>query len=154
MLWAKAGVFSAVTFAVMTVSALIGFWAGGDILAGEHLDLSLPDPVMLRAVLGAGLYLAVTGLIGVALGALLRSTAGAIASLVGLLMLLPLLGSLLGSWFTEHVAPYLPGNAGSVIMTRHQAAGTLHPWTGFAVMCLWAAAALAAAAWTLARRDA
>jgi ABC-type transport system involved in multi-copper enzyme maturation permease subunit len=154
VLWAKAAVFSAVTFVTMTVSALIGFWAGGDILAGKHLDLSLADPAMLRAVLGAGLYLAVIGLIGVALGALLRSTAGAIASLVGILMLLPLLGSLLGSGFKDHIAPYLPNNAGSAIMTTRAAADTLSPWAGFAVMCLWGAIALAAAAYTLIRRDA
>ena len=154
VLWAKAAVSSAATFATMAVSALIGFLAGGEILAGKHLDLSLTDPAMVRAVLGAGLYLAVIGLIGVALGALLRSTAGAIATLVGILMLLPLLGTLLGGGFKDHIAPYLPNNAGSAIMATRQAADTLSPWAGFAVMCAWAAAALAAAAYTLVRRDA
>lgn len=154
VLWAKAALFAAVTFVTMTVSALVGFLAGGSVLAGKHLDLSLSDPAMLRAVIGAGLYLAVIGLLGVALGFLLRSTAGAISSLVGILMLLPLLGTLAGDWFKDHIAPYLPNNAGAAIMTTHHAANTLHPWTGFLVMCLWAAAALTAAAYGLARRDA
>jgi ABC-2 type transport system permease protein len=69
-------------------------------------------------------------------------------------MLLPLLGSLLGTSFKDHVAPYLPNNAGSAIMATHQVANVLHPWTGFAVMCAWAAAALAGAAYSLVRRDA
>ncbi len=154
VLWAKTSLFAAVTFVTMTAAALIGFLAGGSVLAGKHLPLSLSDPAMLRAVLGAGLYLAVIGLLGVALGFLLRSTAGAIASLVGILTLLPLLGTLLGSWFKDHIAPYLANNAGSAIMTTHQAANTLHPWTGFTVMCLWAALALAGACYGLARRDA
>jgi hypothetical protein len=154
VLSAKAALFAIATFATMAAAAVIGFLSGGAVLAGKHLPLSLLDPAMLRAVLGAGLYLAVIGLIGVALGFLLRSAAGAIASLVGILMLLPLLSSLLGSWFSDHIAPYLPNNAGSAIMTTHQAAHTLHPWTGFLVMCIWAGAALAAAAYGLVRRDA
>ncbi len=154
VLWAKAGLFAAVTFVTMTAASLITFFVGADVLAGKHLDLSLSDPSMLRAVLGAGLYLAVIGLVGVALGFLLRSTAGAIASLVGILMLLPLLGTLAGSWFKDHIAPYLPNNAGSAIMTTHQQANTLHPLAGLLVMCAWAALALAAAAYGLLRRDA
>lgn len=154
VLWAKAAVFAAVTFATGTISALIGFGVGGDILSGKHLPLSLSDPAMLRAVLGAGLYLAVIGLFGVALGALLRSTAGAIASLVGVLMLLPLLGTLLGNWFKDHIALLLPNEAGASIMATQHAANTLDPWPGFAVMCAWAVVALGAAAYTLVRRDA
>ena len=88
------------------------------------------------------------------LGALLRNTAGAIAAVVGLLMVLPLISSLLGTWFTTHISPYLPSNAGgSLIQVQHQA-NTLSPWIGFAVMCAYAVAALALAAWALRRRDA
>ena len=94
------------------------------------------------------------GLLGVALGALLRSTAGAIASLVGLILLLPLLGSLFGSWFKTHIYPYLPSNADGDLMAVQHASGTLQPWAGFAVMCAWAVAALALAAFGLKRRDA
>jgi ABC-2 type transport system permease protein len=154
VLWAKSALFSAMTLVTMTAASFIGFYAGASVLAGQHLSLSLADPGVLRAVAGAGLYLAVIGLLGVALGALLRSTAGAIASLVGLIMLLPLLGTLLGGWFKAHIAPYLPNNAGSALLATHHTAGALQPWTGLAVMCAWAAAALALAAYGLVRRDA
>ena len=45
---------------------------------------------------GSALYLAVAGLLGLALGALLRSTAGGIATLFGLLFVLP--ATSLGAW--------------------------------------------------------
>jgi len=154
VLWSKAAVFTVATLITMTAASLVAFYAGMAILSGHHLNVALSSPGVLRAVLGAGLYLAVIGLLGVGLGALLRSTAGAIASLVGLIMVVPLLSSLLGSWFKTHIYPYLPSNAGGDLMTVHHTAGTLQPWAGFAVMCAWAVGALALAAYALRRRDA
>jgi ABC-2 type transport system permease protein len=49
---------------------------------------SLSDPGVLRAVAGAGLYLAVLGLFGLGLGAVIRSSAGAVAMLLGVLSLI------------------------------------------------------------------
>jgi ABC-2 type transport system permease protein len=154
VLWAKAGVFAIVTLVAMTAASLIAFAAGMAVLSAHHLQVSLAAPGAARAVLGAGLYLAAVGLLGVGLGALLRKTAGAIAAVVGALLFLPLLSSLLGSWFKAHVSPYLPSNAGAALLHVHRQAGSLSPWAGFAVMCGYAAAALAAAALVLKRRDA
>jgi ABC-type transport system involved in multi-copper enzyme maturation permease subunit len=154
VLWGKAAVFTVVTLIIMTVASLAAFYAGMATLSGKHLNVAVSAPGVLRAVVGAGVYLAVVGLIGVALGALLRSTAGAIASLVGVVLLLPVLGDLLGSWVKAHIYPYLPSIAGGDLMAVRHASGTLQPWTGFAVMCAWAAAALAVAAYGLMRRDA
>ena len=154
VLWAKAGVFAIVTLVAMTAASLIAFAGGMALLSAHHLQVSLAAPGVARAVLGAGLYLAAVGLLGVGLGALLRNTAGAIAAVVGALLFLPLLSSLLGSWFKAHVSPYLPSNAGAALLHVHQQAGSLSPWAGFAVMCGWAVAALAGAALVLKRRDA
>jgi ABC-type transport system involved in multi-copper enzyme maturation permease subunit len=154
VLWSKTAVFTAVTLIVMTAASFTSFYAGMAVLSGHHLSVALSDPGVLRAVAGCGLYLAVIGLLGVALGALLRSTAGAISSLVGLVMVVPLVSSLLGSWVKTHIYPYLPSSAGGDLMAVHHATGTLQPWIGFAVMCAWAVAALALAAYGLRRRDA
>jgi ABC-2 type transport system permease protein len=154
VLWAKAAVFTIVSLIVMTAASFAAFYAGMAALSGKHLNVALLAPGVLRAVAGAGLYLAVVGLLGVALGALLRSTAGAIAALVGVVLLLPVLGDLLGSWVKTHIYPYLPSTAGGDLMAVHHAPGTLQPWTGFAVMCAWAVGALAVAAYGLKRRDA
>ena len=51
--------------------------------AGDAMRTTLMDPGVLRAVTGAGLYLAVLGLFGLGLGTILRSSAGAVAALLG-----------------------------------------------------------------------
>ncbi len=152
MLWAKLGVFAAVTFVPMLVSAFAAFF-GGQALLGTH-GTTLSAPHVLRAVVGVALYLTVVGILGVALGFIVRSTAGGIASLVGLLLVLPTLGRVLPSSWQPHILPYLPSNAGSDLYTLVPDPGSLGPWTGFGVMCGWAAAAVLAAVVLVRRRDA
>jgi ABC-2 type transport system permease protein len=154
VLWAKAGVFSVVTLVTMTIASLVAFFSGMAVLSSHHLQVALSAPGVTRAVFGAALYLAVVGLLGVGLGALLRNTAGAIASLVGLLLLVPPLVGLLPSTINSHITPYLPSNAGEALLNVHHQAGSLSPWAGFALMCGYALVALAAAAFVVRRRDA
>lgn len=154
VLWAKGAVFAAVTLILTAAASIAAFLGGQALLSGKHLEVSLSDPGVLRAVIGAALYLTVVGLLGLGLGALLRRSAAAIATVVGLLLVLPLLSSALPSTWRAHITPYLPGNAGQAIINVHHAANTLSPWAGFAVFCGYAAVALAAAAIMLVRRDA
>ncbi len=152
VLWAKALLYAHVTAALMIPSAFVAF-LGGQQLLGSH-GTTLSSPHALRAVLGVGLYLTVIGVLAVAIGFLVRRTAGGIASLFGLLLVLPGLGNLLATSWKTHVLPYLPSNAGSALYTlRPEDPATLAPWTGFGVLCLWTAAALLAAAVLLKRRD-
>ena len=72
---------------------------------------------MLRAVLGSGLYLAALGLLGVALGTLLRHPAAAIGVLVAVVLVLP------------GIAAALP--------PRIESSVELGPWPGFGLMCLF-----------------
>jgi ABC-type transport system involved in multi-copper enzyme maturation permease subunit len=152
VLWAKALVFTAATWMLMTTAVLIAFLAGQALL-GSH-GASLGDPGVLREVLGTGLYLTVVGLLGVAIGGLVRNTAGGIATVFGLLLVVPGLAQALPSSWSDHINQYLPSNAGQALITLHQQAHTLAPWTGFAVFCGYAALALAGAAVALKRRDA
>ncbi|MFI9646387.1 ABC transporter permease subunit [Streptomyces sp. NPDC052040] len=154
VLWAKALVYAALAWAAMTTAALAAFLLGQFALSRSHLDTSLGAPGVLRAVLGTGLYLTVVGLIGVALGALVRNTAGAIAALFGVLLVLPALAQALPSSWLDAVNPYLPNTAGQSLAHVQQQPHTLAPWTGFALFCLYALAALAGAAVALRRRDA
>ncbi|MEC3981655.1 ABC transporter permease subunit [Amycolatopsis sp. H20-H5] len=154
VLWAKAIVFAAVTFVVTTVSAFIAFLGGQAFLSSQHIETTLGAPGVLRAVVGTGLYLTVVGLLGVAFGWIVRHTAGAIAALFGLLLVLPALGDALPDSWAPHINPYLPGNAGQqVLMVRHEA-GMLSPWAGFAVFCGYLVVGIVAAAILLKRRDA
>jgi ABC-type transport system involved in multi-copper enzyme maturation permease subunit len=108
---------------------------------------------VLRSLLGAGVYLSLVGVIGVALGSLLRSTAGAISSLVGLLMLLPVLVDLMPSGFSDAVSQYLPSNAGQAVYALTQDSNTLSPGAGLAVFAGWTALLLGLAAYRLKRTD-
>jgi ABC-2 type transport system permease protein len=153
VLRAKLGVFAVAALVTAEAALAVSMLGGQAILSSRHAGASLADPGVLRATIGAGLYLAVTGLLGVALGFLIRNTAGAISVLFGILLVLPALWSVLPSW-AGHITPYLPSNAGQAIMQLHSSAGTLTPWTGLALYAGYAALAAAAAAVILRRRDA
>lgn len=119
------------------------------------MKTSLGDPGVLRAVVGGGLYLAVLGLFGLGLGAVLRSSAGAIAALFGILFVPQILVQLLPGHWRDAVGRYLLMNSGSdVFVAARREAASLGPWTGFGVFCLYAAVALAAGWLSITRRDA
>lgn len=152
VLWAKAAVFGAVTWALMTASAVGAFFSGQAILR-EH-GASIGDPGVLRVVMGVGLNLAVLACLSVGIGTIMRSTAGGLAAFFGLMLVLPSLAMLLPSSVANHVNQYLPSNAAMSLLETQPEAHQLQPWTGFAVFSLYALAALVAAAVVLKRRDA
>ena len=117
--------------------------------------MSITSPHALRIVIGAALYLTVCSLLGVALGALLRSTAAAITALAGLLFILPILMNFLPvSWHRDTIAQWLPSNAGMQIIEKTTQPLQFSPWVGLAVFAGWVALAFAAALVLLRRRDA
>ncbi|BCY09710.1 ABC transporter permease [Actinoplanes sp. L3-i22] len=152
VLWAKALIAGGTAFTVMTVGAIVAFTVGSTLLDGASLGLG--DAGVLRALVGAGLYLGLVAVLGVALGMLLRSSAGSIAVLAGALLILPGVLMLLPGSLAEAVSPYLPSNAGSAIMALHTSDGSLGPWTGLLVFAAYVAATLAGAAYRLKKTDA
>jgi ABC-type transport system involved in multi-copper enzyme maturation permease subunit len=153
VLWGKLGVFLAATLVLGVAACLIAFLGGQAIFASKHVDAGLGDPGVLRAVLGAGLFLAGIGAFGVGLGALIRNSAGAIATLTGLLFVAPVIVSALPPSWGDAIGKYLPTNAGTAIIFVEPSPDSLGPWTGLAVLCAWAAASVALAAVMLMRRD-
>ncbi|MFF7983668.1 ABC transporter permease subunit [Streptomyces sp. NPDC007901] len=153
VLWAKAAVIGPIALVLTTLGALAAFGLGSPGLDGESISLSLGDDGVLRSLAGAGLYLGLVAVFGVALGVLLRNSAGAIASLVGILLILPGLASLLPDSWNDTLSPYFPGNAGQAVYALHQSSGALSPGAGIAVFAGWVALALAGAAFRLRRAD-
>lgn len=155
VLWGKAGTLAAVTVAVSLPAAFAAFAAGQSILGRQHLAVPFSQPGAARAIIGSALYLAVSALLGLGLGALLRSSAGGIAALLGLQFGLPILaGFLPGSW-SQDIVRYLPATAGqAVTFARPDPSSSLPPWTGFGVFCLYAAVLLGLAAVRMRRGDA
>ncbi|MFD6568125.1 ABC transporter permease [Micromonospora profundi] len=154
VLWSKSLVAGSAAFVTMTAGALAAFAAGSAVLNDNLGAVGLGDDGVLRALLGAGLYLGLVAVLGVALGILVRSSAGAIAILAGLLLIVPGLAALLPDSISEAITPYLPSNAGSAVMMLTPADGALAPWAGLGVFAGYVIATLAAAAYRLKTSDA
>ena len=155
VLWTKAAVFAATVLVVSLVATLLGFLLGQLALASTHQQATLSTPGALRAVIGSAVYLTLIGLLAVGLGFLIRSTAGAIATLVGIVLVAPLLANALPSTYSDDVIKYLPLSAGQrIISTLNPDPNQLAPWAGIGVTALYALAALVAGAVVLNRRDA
>jgi ABC-2 type transport system permease protein len=154
VLWAKSLVAGAAAFVVMTAGAFAAFALGAAVLNDKIGSLGLGDDGVLRALVGAGLYLGLVAMLGVALGMLVRSSAGAISILTGMLLIVPGLAGLLPHSIADAITPYLPSNAGSAVMALSHGADTLGPWAGLGVFGLYVAAILAAAAYRLQKTDA
>jgi ABC-type transport system involved in multi-copper enzyme maturation permease subunit len=154
VIWAKAAVFAVVTFTVTAVAALASFYIGQSLLHSQHIDVALTAPGVLHTVLGVPLYLTAVGLFGAAIGWMIRNTAGGIATVFGLLLVLPNLARVLPTSWGDHINPYLPSNAGQEILTWHTDAGSLAPWTGYLVFLIYIAVAFVGAAVVVKRRDA
>jgi ABC-2 type transport system permease protein len=154
MLAAKAVVFAVLLVVVTEIVAFCSFFVGSAILHA-HVQVSLSGSGVTRSVVGAGLYLTVLGLLALAIGTMIRHTAGAISTIIGVVFVLPILSGLLPSSWGAHINAYLPEQAGTLITHTHEQSGDLlSPWQGFGVLCIWTVLALAAAAYLLERRDA
>ncbi len=188
VLAAKVLVFGAVAVVVSEIFSFTAFAIGQAILSAKHAvgssaavaqrahqlgvkvphniqgvlsssgSASLGQPGVLRAVVGAGLYLAVLGLLALGLATIIRHTAGAISAFVGVVLVLPLIVQALPTSISNAVARYLPANIGLVLFSTERVPDRVgpafSPWTGFALLVLYAVVALGLGCWVLVRRDA
>jgi len=152
---AKAAVVAGVALVAGEILAFAAFAIGQAVLKSPAPHAALGQPGVLRAVLMAGAYPALIGLIGLGLGALIRHTAGAISAVVGVLFVLPLILVPLGTSIQNTVGRFMPMPIAENSLTAVKPVPhSLSPGLGFALLGLYAAAALAAGGWALARRDA
>ncbi|MCF3178227.1 ABC transporter permease [Streptomyces sioyaensis] len=154
VLWSKAAAFGLVALLVGMLGVFVAFPFASGVVSGTPAAMDFSHAGVVRALLGAGLYLGLVGVIGAALGALLRSVAGGVSVLVGTLMLIPGLISLLPSSWQDDISPYLPSTAGQSMFALTHDSTTLSPTVGLAVFLGWTLLALAGAAYRLVRSDA
>jgi ABC-type transport system involved in multi-copper enzyme maturation permease subunit len=154
VLGAKAVVFGVFSFVLMFVSLLVTFLIGQVFFQSHHVGASLTDDGVLRSLLGVAFYLAAIGLIGMFLGTMLRATGGAIAVLVALVLIVPIVfATLPGTWSDQ--AKWLPSNAGGAMASVvSRSSDTFSPQGGLVLLLAYVAVTGAAAAWLLLRRDA
>jgi ABC-2 type transport system permease protein len=155
VLWAKLTVLVGLVLPVFLLCAVADFFTATALESARGGSvISLTDPGVLRVTAGSSLYLTVVVVIGLALGALLRKTAAGIAVFAGVFFVVPVVVGALPQRITGFAA-YLPSNAGGALWGNPlTSAHELSPWAGFAVLCGYAVAAIAGAAWRLRRQDA
>ena len=154
MLAAKATVFALLDLVVSAITVFVTFFLTTAILH-SHISITLSQPGVTKAVIGAILYLTVLGLFALAIGGLIRHTAGGISIVIALVIVVPPLVSLIPGTIANHIHGYLPTVAGQLVaQTSQQSGDVLSGWQGFGVFCAWTAVLLAACGWLLVRRDA
>jgi ABC-type transport system involved in multi-copper enzyme maturation permease subunit len=151
---AKALVFTVIALVAGLVTSFGSYFIGQAIFATHHLNSSIGQPGVLRAVIGGGLFLAACGLFSFGIGALLRHTAGAITTSVALLFVVFVLSGFLPSSWAVHVDKWIPLNAGGAIWENLSGVNMFSPWVGFGVFCCYAAAAVVVGGILFRTRDA
>ncbi|GAB3650148.1 ABC transporter permease [Glycomyces tarimensis] len=153
LLAAKAVLTTAVALVAGQTLMFAAFFLGQALIAAQDVpNASIGDPRVLAAVAGGGLYLAGIGLLGAGLGTILRSTAGAITTLVGIIFLVPGFSGLFAP-LLQGLLDYWPTVGAAAIMTTVPDPDYPHPWLNLGGMWLGVAAVLAAAFVLFRRRD-
>ncbi len=153
---AKVVVFACVALVVTFVAAFIAFFLGQALLASTHDNATLSQPNVLRAVIGSALYVTMCGLFAFAAGAILRHTAAAITTVIGLLFVIPILAHLLPfSWYQD-LERWLPDAAGRALSVTvgPQPPHLFSPWGQFSVFAIYTLILLIVGAMLFRRRDA
>jgi len=156
LLRGKVGAFGAVVLAFSLATSVAAFVFGGLVHQphGGRAHAWFGDPQVTRIVIGAGLVLAVTGIFGLALGAIIRNTAGGLSAITAIFFVLPLLLRLALPSSDQGFLRLLPSNAGGALWNASLSPTSLSPWTGFALLCGYTAVLVAVAAWRLRHGDA
>jgi hypothetical protein len=150
---AKAAVVAATVLGLSTVLVAATFAANRMLLASAGYPLSWTAPGVLRSLAGTAVYLSAVALLASAVGWLLRSTAGAIGTVFGVIYVLPVIGLLLPDPIAGFYLRLLPSTAGTAMREPLQAPEMLPAWGGFLVLAGWVAVFLVAAIAVVRRRD-
>lgn len=149
----RALVFAVVAWACCTAMSFAAFFLGQSVLSpAKHAGIG--DPGVLRAVLGAGLYLTLIGLFGLFIGVLVRRTPGALAALFGLLVIPPIVFRQIPGKIARNLTEYLPDVGERAFHLLPGGAYALGPWQGLGVEAAYVAVAAATAFVLILRRDA
>lgn len=138
---AKTAIFGLVTLAVAEATTFCCFFTAQLALAPNAGHATLGQPGVARAVIGTGIDLTLIGLLGLALGSLLRHAAPAIAIIVALLFIPYEATNALPAWLQK----YLPTLAGAQISNVIPSRNALPAWAGIGLMTALTATVLTAA---------
>ncbi|WP_330335194.1 ABC transporter permease [Streptomyces sp. NBC_00536] len=151
----KLTVATALALVVGLLTSFLSFFIGQAILGGHSIGIG--EDNVLRAVVGAGLYMALLALFSMGVAAMLRSSVASISILIPFFLIVSNLLS--GFEATRKYGQYLPDKAGSKIMqivpdAMGRAETPYGPWGGLGIMLLWVAASVLGGYLVLKKRDA
>jgi ABC-type transport system involved in multi-copper enzyme maturation permease subunit len=154
VLWGKVLDYAVVTIVLMVPAVLVSFFATQAIFHNiPQLQISFSHPGVARSVFGGAVYVMLVGIFALAIGAIVRNTAGGIAAFAAIFFVLPPLMNILPLSWNNAISQYLPLESGTQLFALHHAAHTLRPLTGGLVFVAYCAVALLIAAVLLVRRD-
>ncbi len=152
-LLAKASVLAGFVFVLAELIAWPVFFICSSIVH-KHVVVTLATPGTVRAIIGFGVVMAMTSLIALAVGTLIRHSAGAISTALGLNLVAPLLIGLIPGSLGQHLSYALPSQAAVLIMDRTEATNVPYSqWGGLGIMALWTVGTMALALWSIKKRD-
>lgn len=154
---AKGLVLVVVSYVLTLVAAFATFAVSVPILNSYGIELRLDQEGVLPGILLGGLYVAGVALIGLALGVLLRSSAGAIIVVMALMFVLPFAAqaaTLIPGEFWKHLQEYLPSFAGGRMLETGQIDDLISPLAGGVIFLAWILLFTIPALVVLKRRDA
>ncbi len=131
--------------------SFLSFFVGQAVLSGAAPTATLNDPGVLRALVESAAFLGLLALFGVGIGAIIRHSAGAIATFVGCTLLLPLVLHNVAGNPSRFMPVLLLGNSVAAVV---HISGAVSSTTALLLMTLYAAIALAVGTALLVRRDA
>lgn len=153
VLAAKAVVISGVLFVTTLVFTMIAYGIGTALLSSDDYATGQLFP----ALFGIALCFSATGVFGLAIGTLLRNSAGAITAVLGFLLLPALLGPLFGDlqrWVTGGTPTAVLERLTQTSDATPEIVGSIGAWPSLWVMCAYCVGALLLGAAQLKRRDA
>jgi len=154
VLWAKTFVFAVVTFLLMVPSVLAAFFSSQAILSRHDiLQISFSHPGVARSVLGGAVYLVLVGIFALGIGAIVRNTAGGIATFAGIFFVIPPLMNVLPASWNHAASKYLPLESGTQLFSLTHDSSSLSPLGGGLVFAAYCTFVIALAAVLLVRRD-
>ena len=161
---AKALVFGVVTFVLTLVALLVGALLAAPILDGRGIHPDLGDSSVWWALVGAAAYLTLLGILAMAIGLIIRASAGAIATALGLVLVVPIIFNLLATLtqadWVQNVSAFLPSAAGGRAYAFQAVGGVtdgvlkLDGGQGLLVLAAWCVVAAVVGAVMVKRRDA
>jgi ABC-2 type transport system permease protein len=166
-LFAKLLVLVVVTFIVGRVAIAVTAIVTAPVLGGKGVDFHLFDSDVMLALLGGAGYLALIAALAFGAGAILRNSAGGIASALGLILVVPpilsIIARITNATWVQNVAAFLPSNAGEKMFALAPSGAaasapsdviTLTAGSGLLVLVAWVVVFLAIATVLVKRRDA